>query len=43
MAQINPHDAGSACVIEVVVNGCEDPLVDCYPQLIAQSLDDLLP
>jgi hypothetical protein len=43
MAQINPHDAGSACGIESVVNGCVDPLVDCYPQLIAQSLDDLHP
>jgi hypothetical protein len=43
MAQINPHDAGSACGIEAVVNGCVDPLKDCYPQLIAQSLDDLLP
>ena len=43
MAQINPHNAGSACGIESVVNGCVDPLVDCYPQLIAQSLDDLHP
>jgi hypothetical protein len=35
MAQINPHDAGSACGIEDFDNGCVRPLAVGYLQPIA--------
>jgi hypothetical protein len=39
MAQINPHDAGSACGIESVYTSCVGPLIGFYTKLIALALD----